>query len=87
MCYLAIIKDQAIISNDTARLYFCNNECKGIDKDEFKKDLTELLNQLIIQNPTVRYYQGLHDIGAALLLVLEPPIAFKALEVICKYHI
>lgn len=84
---IEIIKDQAIIKGDAERLYFCNNDCEGIDKSTLRNDLILLLDELLIRNPKVRYYQGLHDIAAGFLMVLDPYSALLAMESICKYYI
>jgi hypothetical protein len=82
-----IIKDQTIIKGDAERLYFCNYDTKGIDKSAFKENLVLILNELLVRNPDVRYYQGLHDIAAGFLMVLDPYSSLLSLETICKYYI
>lgn len=82
-----ILKDQVIVKGDVERLYLCFANPEGIDKKVLKENLATLLNQLLIRNPKIRYYQGLHDIAAGFLTVLDPLPALLAVETLCKHYI
>jgi len=79
--------DELIIRHDSKRSF---TSLKGIGEyitNYYQKELESLIKELLMRNPTMKYYQGLNYVAENFLLVLESPNALLAVEAVYKYYL
>lgn len=55
------------------------------EREERRRDLFDVITYVLRRNLALSYYQGYHDVGQVLLLVLGRPLAMRVLEHVSLY--
>ncbi len=52
-----------------------------------QEQLTRVILRLLVENPALHYYQGLHDVVMTILLVVDEDPCYAIMKVLTDHHI
>ncbi|KAM0327917.1 hypothetical protein ACHAQA_005315 [Verticillium albo-atrum] len=72
-------EDQVQLDVNRSFIYYPKNQTEA-ELDQRKRELSDLINEVLRRNPYLCYFQGYHDICQVFLLVLSAPLRAPSLE-------